>query len=36
MNGLPIKISVIIPIYNVSEYLNMSLGSCAEQTLNDV
>lgn len=36
MIGLPVKISVIIPIYNVEQYLGTCLGSCAEQTLNDV
>ncbi len=32
----PVKISVIIPIYNVEDYLYFSLGSCARQTLRDV
>ncbi len=31
-----VKISVIIPIYNVENYLYSSLGSCANQTLRDV
>ena len=32
----PVKISVIIPIYNVEEFLYCSLGSCSRQTLRDV
>lgn len=32
----PVKISVIIPIYNGEDYLYFSLGSCAKQTLRDV
>ncbi len=32
----PVKISVIIPVYNVEKYLYLSLGSCRKQTLRDV
>ncbi len=36
MNIRPVKISVIIPIYNVEKYLSMCLTSCINQTLYDV
>ena len=32
----PVKISVIIPIYNAQDFLYYSLGSCTRQTLRDV
>ena len=32
----PVKVSVIIPVYNVAEYLPFALQSCIEQTLYDV
>ena len=32
----PTKVSVIIPVYNVAEYLPFALQSCIEQTLYDV
>ncbi len=32
----PVKVSVIIPVYNVAEYLPFALQSCIDQTLNDV
>lgn len=31
-----VKISVIIPVYNVENYLGTCLGSCLAQTLNDI
>ena len=36
MNIRPVKISVIIPIYNVEKYLSACLTSCINQTLYDV
>ncbi len=36
MNIQPVKISVIIPVYNVEKYLSACLSSCVEQTLYDV
>lgn len=36
MNNRPVKISVIIPVYNVEKYLSACLNSCISQTLNDV
>ena len=36
MSGLPVKISVIIPVYNVEKYLSQCLTSCVNQTLYDV
>lgn len=36
MNALPVKISVIVPIYNVEEYLGACLSSCVNQTLHDI
>ena len=36
MSGLAVKISVIIPVYNVEKYLSLCLTSCINQTLNDV
>ena len=32
----PVKVSVIIPVYNVEEYLPFALESCVNQTLYDV
>lgn len=32
----PVKVSVIIPVYNVAEYLPFALQSCLDQTLYDV
>lgn len=36
MSGQAVKISVIIPVYNVENYLSLCLSSCVSQTLNDV
>ena len=36
MSGLDVKISVIIPVYNVEDYLSVCLSSCINQTLTDV
>lgn len=36
MSGLPVKVSVIIPVYNVEKYLSACLNSCVHQTLNDI
>ncbi len=32
----PIKVSVIVPVYNVEKYLDECLGSLARQTLNEI
>ena len=32
----PVKVSVIIPVYNVEDYLPFALQSCIDQTLKDV
>lgn len=32
----PVKVSVIIPVYNVEDYLPFALQSCVDQTLKDV
>ena len=32
----PVKVSVIIPVYNVEEYLPFAMQSCMDQTLRDV
>ena len=34
--SLPVKVSVIVPIYNVEEYLPKCLDSCINQTLYDI
>lgn len=36
MSGLPVKVSVIIPVYNVEKCLSACLSSCVNQTLYDV
>lgn len=36
MSCLPVKISVVIPVYNVEQYLSLCVTSCINQTLNDV
>lgn len=36
MNGLPVKVSVIVPVYNVERYLSACLNSCINQTLHDI
>ncbi len=35
MRELPVKVSVIVPVYNVEKYLSACLNSCVNQTLND-
>lgn len=34
--SLPVKVSVIVPVYNVSRYLSVCLSSCINQTLYDI
>lgn len=36
MKGLPVKVSVIVPVYNVEKYLSACLSSCISQTLHDI
>lgn len=36
MSGLPAKVSLIVPVYNIERYLGLCLESCREQTLNDL
>jgi len=36
MSGLPVKISIIVPVYNVEKYLSACLPSCINQTLYDI
>ena len=36
MSKCPVKISVIIPVYNVEDYLPFAMQSCIDQTLYDV
>ena len=36
MKGLPAKVSLIVPVYNVEKYIGRCLESCLEQTLNDL
>lgn len=36
MIGSPTKVSIIVPIYNVEEYLSACLHSCVSQTLYDI
>lgn len=36
MRGLPVKVSVIVPVYNVEKYLSTCLSSCINQTLFDI
>lgn len=36
MSGLPAKVSLIVPVYNVEHYLGRCLESCREQTLCDL
>lgn len=36
MKNCDIKISIIIPVYNVEKYLSQCLDSCIHQTLNDI
>ena len=34
--SLPVKVSIIVPVYNVEEYLSKCLDSCIGQTLYDI
>ncbi len=36
MIGCPVKVSVIVPVYNVEKYLSTCLTSCLNQTLYDI
>ena len=36
MTGCPVKVSVIVPVYNVEKYLSTCLHSCTNQTLYDI
>lgn len=36
MIGLPVKVSIIVPVYNVAKYLSTCLNSCINQTLYDI
>lgn len=36
MNTCPVKVSVIVPVYNVEKYLSTCLCSCINQTLYDI
>lgn len=36
MIGIPVKVSVIVPVYNVEKYLGSCLSSCINQTLYDI
>lgn len=36
MRELPVKVSIIIPVYNVENYLSVCLNSCVHQTLHDI
>lgn len=36
MIGLPVKVSIIVPVYNVAKYLSACLNSCINQTLYDI
>lgn len=36
MSGCPVKVSVIVPVYNVEKYLSTCLCSCINQTLYDI
>ena len=36
MIGRPVKVSVIVPVYNVAKYLSTCLNSCINQTLYDI
>lgn len=36
MSGRPVKVSIIIPIYNVADYLETAISSCMMQTLYDI
>lgn len=36
MSARPVKVSVIVPVYNVEKYLSACLNSCIHQTLNDI
>lgn len=36
MSSLPVKISIIVPVYNVEQYLSTCLNSCIHQTLYDI
>lgn len=36
MSGLPVKVSLIVPVYNVEKYLSTCLHSCVNQTLFDI
>lgn len=36
MIGCPVKVSVIVPVYNVEKYLSTCLYSCLNQTLYDI
>lgn len=36
MNSAPVKVSIIVPVYNVEKYLGVCLHSCTNQTLYDI
>lgn len=36
MIGRPVKVSIVVPVYNVSKYLSTCLCSCINQTLYDI
>lgn len=36
MIGCPVKVSIIVPVYNVEKYLSACLTSCLNQTLYDI
>ena len=36
MKGLPVKVSLIVPVYNVEGFLAQSIESCCRQTLRDL
>ena len=36
MTGLSPKVSIIIPVYNVEDYISACLNSCINQTLYDI
>lgn len=36
MIGRPVKVSIVVPVYNVEKYLSACLSSCINQTLYDI